>query len=175
MGRNYYKRYQHNKMGEWLFNFLLKGSIFLYKYPVIYWILQYTWGLLYNIIGSLIALVVLCLGGKPQKFHRGYIIYFGNNWGGMELGTGALVANKMGDAWTAHTCCHEMGHCYQSALLGPLAIFLVAIPSMIRYWYREFSKKTQPSYDAIWFEDSASAIGEYLYGGIKLQDTYLKK
>ena len=175
MNKSFYKKYQHNKMGEWLFKILFKGSIFLHKHPVIYWILQCTWGLLYNITGGLIALVALCFKGKPQKFHRGYMIFIGDNWGGFELGTGGLVANNMGKAWTEHTCRHEIGHCYQSALFGPITIFLITIPSAIRYWYRKFSKKTQPSYDAIWFEDNASAIGEYLYGDVKLEDIYPAK
>ena len=170
-----YRKHSHNKIAQCMFDVLFKGSLFLYKHPVIYWILQCTWGLLYNILSGFIALFALCTKGKPYKFHRGYIILWGRNWGGLELGTGALVANGMGDSWTFHTCCHEMGHCYQSALLGPLSIFLIAIPSMVRYWYREFSKKVQPSYDAIWFEESASAIGGHLYGGVELEEIYPKK
>ena len=58
---------------------------------------------------------------------------------------------------------HEYGHTFQNAILGPFFIFIVAIPSAIRYWYREFSKKTQPDYDAIWFEGSATEIGNDAY------------
>ena len=58
---------------------------------------------------------------------------------------------------------HELGHTFQNAILGPFFIFIVAIPSAIRYWYRRFSKKTKPEYDAIWFEGSATSIGEYVY------------
>ena len=59
---------------------------------------------------------------------------------------------------------HESGHGIQNAIMGPLFIFLVAIPSAARYWYRElkFNRKglTPPTaYDAIWFEGSATYLG----------------
>jgi hypothetical protein len=72
----------------------------------------------------------------------------------------------MSDAYTLHTKCHELGHTYQNALWGPFTIFLVAIPSAIRYWYqiiREKQGKPNKPYDSVYFEGSASYIGETLY------------
>ena len=33
---------KRNKIAQWLFDYCYKGSLFLYKHPVIYWILQFT-------------------------------------------------------------------------------------------------------------------------------------
>ena len=61
---------------------------------------------------------------------------------------------------------HELGHTFQNAILGPFFIFVIAIPSAVRYWVRIFQQKkgkTLKDYDAIWFEGSATSIGEYAY------------
>lgn len=65
------------------------------------------------------------------------------------------------------TLWHEAGHSIQHSLYGPLFIFLIAIPSCIRYWYRNWYAKKHKSdpdyymkpYDAVWFEASASDLG----------------
>jgi hypothetical protein len=49
-------------------------------------------------------------------------------------------------------------------------IFLVSIPSAIRYWYQEFRSrkgKTNKPYDSFWAEDSATTCGEYINELIK--------
>lgn len=103
---------------------------------------------------------------KAWKFGPCYYIMIGNNWGGLEMGKCFFVAYNMGDSWTLHTKCHEMGHTFQNAILGPFMIFLVSIPSAIRYWYQRIRTKkgkSNKAYDLIWFEGSASEIGEYFY------------
>lgn len=61
---------------------------------------------------------------------------------------------------------HEYGHTFQNAILGPFFIFIVAIPSAIRYWYQEIRRrqyKHTTDYDLIWFEGSATDIGNDAY------------
>ena len=81
-----YVKYDHGRIGNWIFNVTLKGAAFLAKHMWLYWILQFTWGILYNIIGGLIALFCLVFGGKASSYHGHYIVMFGNNWGGLETG-----------------------------------------------------------------------------------------
>ena len=81
---------------------------------------------------------------------------------GLDLGTNFFLADNMGRDWTLHTKQHETGHTFQNALLGPLAIFLIFIPSAIRYWLDVFGKLNSP-YDLIWFEGNASTVGEEYY------------
>lgn len=65
---------------------------------------------------------------------------------------------------------HEWGHGIQNIILGPLMPFLVAIPSCIRYWYRELLVRSGekkyadlPDYDSIWFEGWATKLGKKYY------------
>ena len=64
----------------------------------------------------------------------------GGNWGGVELGAVALCGNysKTSKDWFEHTRRHEFGHAIQHLYLGPLFIFVVAIPSATRYWITRF-------------------------------------
>jgi hypothetical protein len=60
---------------------------------------------------------------------------------------------------------HECGHGLQNIMFGPLFIFIIFIPSCIRYWYRELRyerKGIMPptSYDSIWFEGWATELGK---------------
>lgn len=62
---------------------------------------------------------------------------------------------------------HECGHGIQNIIFGPLFPFLVAIPSVIRYWYREVIWRKDreryfqlPKYDDIWFEGQATRWGD---------------
>ena len=156
--------------GKFMFNFLLKCSKFLMKHMWLYYILNYIWGILTTIIGWIVL-------GFVRLFFRNKVVEHGkfgpchyamlfNNWGGLELGTNFILADNMGKNWTLHTKCHEMGHTFQNAILGPFAIFLVFLPSVIRYWYQEFRSrkgKDNKPYDLIWFEGNATTVGEYYY------------
>lgn len=129
-----------------------------------FYTLNLTWGILLNIVGFIVALVLLCTGAKPKK--HGGCIYFnvGKSWGGLELGLVFLTDERDSE----HTKNHELGHAVQNAKYGLLMPFIVSIPSAIRYWYREFKyyrkgKKPPTDYDSIWFEGEATKLGnEYI-------------
>ena len=65
-------------------------------------------------------------------------------------------------------CAHEYGHGIQNLWWGPLFLFVIAIPSAIRYWWRIFyrkfiypkNRKKLPAYDDIWFEGQATKLGK---------------
>lgn len=170
-----YVKYDHGKFANWVFNVTLKGADFLSRHMWLYWVLQFTWGLLYNIIGGFIALFCLIFRGKPSIYHSHFIIMFGDDWGGLEVGCGAIVAYNMGDDWTVHTKNHESGHNFQNAIWGTISIFMMTIPSAVRYWAQRINEKNGHSernkpYDSAFFEDSASVTGEFLYGSLKGKD-----
>ena len=157
------------KAGKFMFNLSIKGGLFLHKHMWLWYILTFTWGLPLTLFGAFISLFLIITKHKPRKFLHCLEFDFGNNWGGLEGGFFTFVANNMGESWTLHTRCHEYGHSFQNALFGPFTIFIVAIPSAIRYWVRIFKQKknkTCKPYDAIWFEDSASQLGTYIYNNI---------
>lgn len=126
----------------------------------LFYVLSWTWGIIMTLIGAIIALVLIIAGKKPQKW--GYCYYFevGKNWGGMELGMFFLVNKKP----SKHIKDHELGHGLQNCLWGPLMLFVITIPSAIRYWYREIRArkglKNETGYDDIWFEGDATRRGE---------------
>ena len=118
-----------------------------------------------TLIGWLIMFFCwLLLVKDVQKWKPTHYIMLGDNWGGLELGVCFLVADGMGINWTLHTKCHETGHSFQNAILGPFMIFLVSIPSAIRYWVQLINKKLKhdernKDYDCFWAEESATDIG----------------
>ncbi len=163
-----YMEYQDTRTnyGKFMFNFTVKGADFLIKHMWLYYILSYTWGIITTTIGWIVYLFTRIFLFKIIKEHGRFgpccYVMLGNNWGGLEMGTTFLIADEMGDKWTLHTKCHECGHTFQNALLGPFAIFLSFIPSFIRYWYQTVAKKKNKKvkpYDQIWFEGSATTIG----------------
>lgn len=86
------------------------------------------------------AFCILFLHGKPHKNGFSYIVEVGGNWGGVELGCVALCGSysqKDGSCydphWFEHTRRHEFGHTIQQLIFGPFQLFIVGIPSAIRY------------------------------------------
>ena len=132
----------------------------------VYWLLSLTWGLPLTLLGCLAAFLLKCIGKQPTKRLYGYYFKIGYGWGGFSLGPIAVVSENAG----LHTLNHEFGHSIQNCFLGPLMPLMIAIPSMMRYWYREYlvkvKKKTYaelPPYDSAWFENSASEIGNFYF------------
>ena len=157
---------KRTKLGKLFYSLTYNIGIKLGKHPIIVTILNYTWGILATLIGWLVfSFCIIFLRKKiikntPYKWMRALLL--GNNWGGCSLGLVMLVADGMGSEYTSHTFKHELGHSVQNAFYGPFWLFIVAIPSGIRYLYRnsKISKgKELPDYDQIWFEGSATDIG----------------
>lgn len=165
----YYEK--RSKIGKSMYNMLYTLSRPLIKHRWLYWLLNFTWGILTTLCGLLISLFMLCIGKKPEKWSSAWFFKILKSWGGMTMGTMFLRDSTSGMSINLH----EFGHTFQNAILGPLFIFIVAIPSAIRYWYRKFSKKTQPAYDAIWFEGSATKIGEFAYFYDVFCDSIIKR
>lgn len=132
---------------------------------VLYWIWQLTWGALLTIPGLLVTgFCILFLKGKVHKNGWSYIVEIGGDWGGLDLGAVALCGNysETNTYWFEHTRRHEFGHSLQNLIFGPLMIFIVWIPSAIRYHYQNWrTRKGLPNkdYDSIWFEGTATRWG----------------
>lgn len=128
---------------------------------VLYWILSLTWGAMLSIPG-LIGLCVFWAAGCPIiKNGFSYIVVVGNDWGGLNLGIISFV-EKSDEKYFQSTRRHEFGHSLQNIIFGPLQLFVVAIPSVIRYWYqtiRDWKRLPNKDYDAIWFEGTATKYG----------------
>ena len=129
---------------------------------LLFYVLSFTWGLPMTLVGVVAAAVMLLLFRKPELC--GYCIRFriGNGWGGVSLGLTIITDNQSESEITYH----EHGHAIQNTLYGFFMPFLVCIPSMIRYWYREYLVRIKgyrysslPAYDDVWYEGQATRWG----------------
>jgi len=150
-----------------MYKWSLSWGTWIGKHPFVHYALLLTWALPVTLAGWLIGLGVMLTGHAPKRYHGCVWFMFGNNWGGMSCGNTLLISDKMDAGWTKHTKHHEFGHSCQAAFMGIFWVFVVAIPSAVRYWAqiieRKHNKVCTP-YDAIWFEGSASDIGDAVIG-----------
>lgn len=90
---------------------------------------QWTWGLPQSLLGLALALKYRrCprkrVGGAVATLHDG-------DWGGVSLGMFIFVPNGLPPEREAQLLAHEYGHTFQSALLGPLYLLAVGVPSYL--------------------------------------------
>lgn len=129
------------------------------KNKFLYYFLSCTWGIIMTLIGATVALALLVTGHKPIKNGGQIMFKVGKNWGGVSLGL--VVLTSCPDSLSVTN--HEFGHSFQNCWWGPLFPFVIAIPSVIRYWHRELQYRRgtppQTDYDDIWFEGQATKLG----------------
>ena len=130
------------------------------KHRWVYYLLQFTWGLPMNLIGAIVALVLVCHRKKAYKYGWNYCFELPVNFG-LELGI-FFIAPVDG---SKHTKDHEHGHAIQNIYFGPFCVGMVSIPSAVRFWIREIQymvkKPPKTHYDDAWFEGQASKSGRY--------------
>ena len=129
----------------------------------IVFLLNATWGALQTLIGLFAFLwFIRC----PHYWYKGGVVTVVNgNWGGISLGAFVFVDEpKRVNPANSNMVNHEYGHCLQSALLGPLYLFVIGIPSLI--WARRFNKLQAKRYYLYysWFYTESWADA---WGGIK--------
>lgn len=130
-----------------------------------FYFLSFTWGILISLAGCITSLVLLIAGYRPKKNAYGWVFIIGKTWGGVSIGPCRLLGSECENDYMKK---HEFGHSVQNCFYGPFMIFLVVIPSTIRYWYYEYHyakgriSKLRP-YNDIWFEHQANVLGEKNY------------
>lgn len=146
----------------------------------LFYLLSFTLGLPMSLVGGIVYLI---LRAKQKPTKAGYCLVFdfpNIDWG-VSLGFVIIAPTsevefckftKHEIIYTQGLVAHEHGHAIQNAYLGFLFPFLVAIPSFIRFWWREW-KKPNTDYDAIWFEGSATKTGQNFFE--KFFEKYLDK
>ena len=128
---------------------------------ILFYIVSFTWGSIMSVAGLLTTIIFLPFG-KLGIYHGRIYTEIGENWGGLELGCFFICCKNATEELKAH----EAGHGLQNCLWGPLFIFVIWIPSAIRYQYREWLRNHDiekynqlPPYDSIWFEGQATKWG----------------
>lgn len=136
----------------------------------LFYFLNLTWGLPLNIVGFIVAVVLLLAGKKPKRWGDCFYFEVGKtNWGGLELGIFFLTSKNP----SIHTRNHEHGHAIQNCFFGVFMPFIVNIPSAIRYWYRRIREKkglvNKTDYDAVWYEHTATMLGTKYVKGVNYE------
>lgn len=125
-----------------------------------YYLIQLTWGLPLTALGMLSYFLLVGIFGCYSYRYRNMIcIVIPWNFGGVNLGMFAIHGEK-----NYSVVSHEYGHSIQNLWWGWLMPFIIALPSAVRYWYREIryaiNKPPTTKYDDIWFEGQATALGK---------------
>ena len=133
----------------------------------LYYILQHTWGIIGTLIGYVCGLVFLPFAKGTYKTGNAFTIELRQNINaGFSIGPVIIIGNGC-----TLFLSHEYGHTIQNMILGPFAIILVYIPSVLRFWVREKQFKEGYSlspYDSVWFERTATKMGsKYLFKEMK--------
>lgn len=139
-------------------------------YKIIYTVLQWTWGVLQNIVGAFIFLFFI---KNKHYFWRGAVVTVWDS-NSASLGIGMFIfvrkprQGESPDNFTGRTdfdrtVVHEYGHTVQSVILGPLFLPTVALPSLI--WcglpfFIRYRKKKAVSYYSFYTEKLANYLGE---------------
>lgn len=135
---------------------------------VIYTIIQWTWGILQNVLGGLLFLYLLIKDPKAEHgyYHGAVVTPWKEGKGSMGLGMFIFFGHKSSPE-AEEVMVHEWGHTVQSVILGPLFVFVIGLPSLIWAYTPCFVKlreKKGIEYTDLYCEKWASGMGEKLTG-----------
>jgi len=98
----------------------------------LYYFLQWTWGIVQNLVGLCMRLYVRSKDKKHEKdsfkFYGAQVTEWTKGHGSMGMGMFIFYGHK-GEKDETAVLVHEYGHTWQSVLLGPLYLFVIGIPS----------------------------------------------
>lgn len=121
----------------------------------VYYLASFTWGLPLTLAGICIAAIERLRGRVITRFEHAIWIHRPGN-AGFSLGCFLFAPDDCSDCILAH----EYGHSIQNVWYGPFALICVAIPSVLRYWYRVICPaRIATRYNDIWFESQATNTG----------------
>ncbi len=159
---------------------------------VLWSIWQSTWGFVQSLVGLVVFCGYRWRDPAAMWFwHRGTVVMLWSRRDGLSLGLFVFVSRGADDAHAAmngemgendkervlselaatlpeptrRMLAHELGHCVQSALLGPLYLPIIGVPSLVwcraRYFARKRREKALSYYD-FYSERWANACGKWL-------------
>ncbi len=133
---------------------------------ILFYFVQWTWGLPVNIFGLIFYLICKAKGLSSERFGYAFITFVPWNAGGLSLGLFIFMKKDHPNKdWNYNTKIHEYGHTWQALLLGPLYWIVVGIPSAV--WCNFFAgymKKNNVSYYKLYCESWANSWGQKATG-----------
>lgn len=132
---------------------------------VLFYIWQFTYALAQNIIGLIMLAIYKSKGAKSEWYHNALITYIDKkNFGGVSLGMFIFINQKREGDNLHDTKIHEYGHTVQSLILGPVWLFVIAIPSMIwcnTPYFVKMRKEKNVSYYRAYCEGWSNVCGAW--------------
>ena len=143
---------------------------------ILYVACQWTWGILQNVIGFLVFVVML---KNRHSMFRGAIVTHWNHPYSMGCGMFVFIGNHGRSYWSKEkndkrnydVLVHEYGHIVQSIILGPLFVPVIAIPSLIWASLPYFSRlrmRKGLSYYWLYCEKWANTLGDKVCGNVRM-------
>ena len=130
---------------------------------IIYYLLQLTWGIVQNALGILLFLILTVINPTRKRFiYHGAIVSQWKYPFSMGLGMFIFYGHEKSKI-AKEVLVHEYGHTLQSMVLGPLFLFVIAIPSVTWAfvpYFNEYRKKNKVSYVDLYCEKWANDWGE---------------
>ena len=129
---------------------------------VIYYFLQCTWGLVLNLAGGLMWLLLHLRGARGFRYQNAAVTYW-DRASSMAIGSFIFLEKDL-DQEEERILYHEYGHTFQSAWLGLLYLPVIALPSLI--WansrrLERYRRRTATSYYKFYPERWADRIGTW--------------
>ena len=124
---------------------------------------QWTWGFPQTLLGAIIRF----LNRKnPSRVYHGCIVTRWRNPYSLGVGMYLFLSERSYDK-QSQVQVHEFGHAVQSAILGPLFLPLIGIPSFL--WcmlpvFQTLRKKKRISYYKLYTESTANRLGSLVSG-----------
>ena len=145
---------------------MLRGAKPVKKFPAaIYYPLQWTWGILQNIAGLCVFLVLV---RRPHFCYERCVATVWNRGESLSLGMFVFVSKHLKgdlqdeDSELSRVTVHEYGHTFQSLVLGPLYLLVISLPSGV--WcmipgFENMRRRKKISYHSLYTERWANHLG----------------
>lgn len=124
---------------------------------VVYYVLQWSWGIVQNIAGLILFLVNV--KGRHYRVNGALATDWDNKRGSVSLGMFIFISNA--DINKEYTKRHEYGHTLQSVILGPLYFLVIGLPSVIWCalpYFVKYRRKSGASYYGFYTERWANKL-----------------
>lgn len=121
-----------------------------------FYFVQFTWGLLQNILGLLLFICCVCFGCRVKPRHKfAFVCEMPKSRGSLSLGCFIFVK----DYGNKYLVNHEYGHTLQSLLLGVFYLIIIGLPSFIwAAFFKGWRKRHGVSYYAFYTERWANRM-----------------
>lgn len=136
-------------------------------FSVFYLILQITWGIVQNLFGALLWLILRIVSpeGGRYRFREAVVTEWKRPY---SMGLGMFIFfGHAGDRSADGILVHEYGHTVQSMLLGPLFLPVIGLPSVLWAFlpcFVRLRKQRHLSYMSAYCEKWANRLGSAVTG-----------